>query len=137
MRVGGKCSGGHGKGGWAEGGGRLGEKETDSERNEKRKGGKVKEGLNWEREKDESQEERNVYLGLANKDQTKTKRPQSGRGGAREGGKDRHANPLRSPPPPRRRFPLGKLFRFRVIMQIAKAVDPVKMSVKPRLGCVL
>ena len=39
---------------------------------EKRKGGKVKEGLNWGREKDESQEERNVYLGLANKDQTKT-----------------------------------------------------------------
>ena len=122
-------------------GGRLGEEEeTDSER-QKRKGGKVKEGLNWGREKDESQEEGNVYLGLANKDQTKTTKAakwKRGREGGREGGKDRHANPLRSPPPPpRRRFPLGKLFRFRVIMQIAKAVDPMKMSVKPRLGCVL
>ena len=134
MRVGGKCSGGHGKGG------RLGEEETDSERR-KTERGKSEEGLNWGREKDESQEERNVYLGLANKDQTKTTKAakwKRGSEGGSEGGKDRHANPLRSPPPPpRRRFPLGKLFRFRVIMQIAKAVDPVKMSVKPRLGCVL
>ena len=81
MRVGGKCSGGHGKGG------RLGEEETDSERR-KTERGKSEEGLNWGREKDESQEERNVYLGLANKDQTKTKRPQSGRGGGREGGRE-------------------------------------------------
>ena len=117
-------------------GGRLGEEETDSERR-KTERGKSEEGLNWGREKDESQEERNVYLGLANKDQTKTTKAAKWKRG-REGGKDRHANPLRSPPPPpRRRFPLGKLFRFRVIMQIAKAVDPVKMSVKPRLGCVL
>ena len=53
-------------------GGRLGEEEeTDSERR-KTERGKSEEGLNWGREKDESQEERNVYLGLANKDQTKT-----------------------------------------------------------------
>ena len=37
----------------------------------------------------------------------------------------------------RHHFPLEKLFRFRVIMQTAKAIDPVKMSVERRLGCVL
>ena len=50
----------------------MGRRRRQTASDEKRKGGKVKEGLNWGREKDESQEERNVYLGLANKDQTKT-----------------------------------------------------------------
>ena len=54
---------------------------------EKRKGGKVKEGLNWGREKDESQEERNVYLGLANKDQTKTTKAAKWKRGS-EGGRE-------------------------------------------------